>query len=134
MIVHTNELQVLSDLKNCFANGKKDIDIGFYELIDSYLENPFNISEDDLNKINDFISSNTTENSKITVITGAPNRETLTEKLDNIVPLQLSKPTAPIRSLNGKLPNRTVIPIYTNVKELKLVAWVFSCLNNKKMI
>ncbi len=122
MVTYTNEHEILSDLYECFKNGVEEIDIDLYELIDNYILNPFNMSEDDLNQIKDFIFDNKKEPIKFNVEALAPNEKTLSDKLEHIKPSKLNKPTAPIIRMYGKCPYKTVIPIYTNAKELKLAA------------
>ena len=120
MVIYTNEHQILSDLNKCFKNDLKEIDVDLYELINDYLDNPFNISEDSLNQIKSFILENKKEEVKFDIETLAPNEKTLSETLEHIKPSKLNKPTAPIVRMYGKCPYKTVIPIYTDAKKLEL--------------
>lgn len=122
MVVYTNEYKILSDLNSCFKNGLNEIDIDLYELLNGYLENPFNITPDDYKQIVDFVEENKKEPIKLDVEAFVPNEKILSEKLDHIKPAKLNKPIAPVVRMYGKCPYTTVIPIYTDAKKLRLAA------------
>ena len=93
-MIYTDEHKILSDLNNCFKD-LDTIDIDLYELINSYLDNQFNISADELKKIQNFIS----QHSRITKEYAIYYNNDLANKFDHIVPCKMAKPVSPIKKI-----------------------------------
>ena len=119
-MTYTDEYKLLSDLNHCFNDGLEEIDITLYELINRYIDNPFNISAEDLKQLEEFIDENKKEEVLFNIETLDNDKNTLSTKFNHIKPLKLNKPIAPIKRMYGKCETKTVIPIYTDAKKLEL--------------
>ena len=116
-MTYTNEYQILTGLRKYFNQTNETVDIATYEIIDSYLNNPFNSSKEDL----DVLKELSGEKIQFDVYSLAPNKKTLSRTLKHIKPCKLSESTAPIRTMYGKVHNEKLhIPVFT--KKLELVA------------
>lgn len=114
-----NEYQILKGLKNHLNELNKPIDDFTYEIIDNYLDNPFNNPKEIL----DILGHTKDEEKTQFDVYSAHDKKNLSKTLRHIKPCKLARPIASIRTINSKGQNQmTHIPIYTNIKTLKLVA------------
>ena len=121
-MIYTNEHDILLDLKKCFNDNLKDMDINMYEVIDKYVENPHNINDKEFSLIEEFINENKEEEISFDIKTLSSDKKELASKFNYIKPFKLNMPTAPIKRMlmQGKNFTKTVIPIYTDAKKLEL--------------
>ncbi len=114
-MLYSNEYQILCGLKKHLENTKQDIDIALYEIMDTYLKNPFNVSKEELEILNDF----SVEKKQFDVYALTPNKGELKKILKHIMPCKLSKPTAKIRNYDFKKNvKKTHIPVSTKILRL----------------
>ncbi len=93
-----NEYRTLTDIKNCLV-ANPSIDIDTYKLLDGFIENPYNISFEELKQIEDYINENTKVTKDFSVYY---NKQELANNFKHIGPYKLALPITKVRDISFK--------------------------------
>ena len=97
-MVYIDEYKTLRAINNCLKNFSPSMDIDTYELIEAFVENPYNTSKEEYQQIQDFIN----ENTKITEEFAVYYNIDLAEKFKHIGPYKPSLPLARVKKVTFK--------------------------------
>ena len=106
-----SEYENLLDLKPALEE-KGEIDIDTYKLIDSSIDNYYNLTDEEYNQIRDF-SENSQKDTQFMAI--KPLQENAKNTLEFMKPYKLSKPVSRIREIKGNF-NSNIIYVNIPVK------------------